>query len=262
LGAALGVLLFGVSVLVLARRPLALMVFALGSGALLGFILFFWYGWVRHHGQIYLLFVASCWLFEFLPDWRPKDRAGPARGLLARIASTSERAGWITSPLLTSLFALQLLAGAFAYGSDLMRPFSQAERVGRELQSPAYQHALLFGSTDYAVQPIAAYIDRPIFYPELDRFGTFLTWGHERKQLSPELAVERAVELTRSQDKDVVVILSYRIGGPAPGKIVPWRSEVHVEGIKHFTGAIVASENYYLYRFFNPNKTARPPKSH
>ena len=217
--------------------------------------------YAQHHGQIYLLFVASCWLFHHLPEWRPATAAEPDRGFLGWIRNASDRAGWLTSPLLTSLFALQVAAGAYAYGSDLMRPFSNAERIGHHLRNPEYQRMLLFGSLDYSVQPITAFIDRPIYYPELGRFGTYLTWGPERTLVSPELALERAVEMTLSQPEDVMVILSYRINGPEPGEIVPWRSDVHVEGIEHFTGAIVADENYYLYRFFDPRKAARRPKS-
>jgi len=163
--------------------------------------------------------------------------------------------------MLTTLFALQVVAGAYAYGSDLVRPFSHAERVGRHLRSPEYRQMLLFGSIDYAVQPISAFVDKPIYYPELGRFGTFLTWGTERTLVSPESVLERAVEMTQTQDQDVVVILSYPMSGPEPGKVVPWRPDVHVEGIEHFTDAIVADENYYLYRFFDPRRTGHRPKS-
>ncbi len=231
----LAALLYALSVTILRRRPAVLAVFALGSAAMLLITLFQWYGWARHHGQLYLLFVACWWLSRV--DVEHRETAATA-GLASRV--------------LTVVMALQVVAGAYAWVTDLVRPFSNASRVGAYLREPGFADAVLVGSLDYAAQGVAAYVDREIYYPQSRSFGTFVRWGPERQAVPSTRVLEDAVALLRERGRDVVVILNFEVQSPRQGEVVPVAPDARVEGLARFEGAIVPDEDFFVYRFFAP----------
>jgi hypothetical protein len=226
--AGLGVALLVLSWLGLRQSRRALIVFLLGSGAMLMITFVLWRGWLRQQGQVYLLFVVAVWLC----------RAGEPPTRARRVG-----------PLVTVVLALQAVAGAYAFAIDLGRPFSRARDVGRYLSRPEFRDVTLVGSHDYAAQPIAAYVDAQIYYPQTRRFGTFVTWGAERQLVTSKQVLDEAVGLLRSRGKDVVVVLNYEVKAPRQGEVVPYGPDVRVEGLARFEGAIVDDENYFVYRF-------------
>lgn len=205
-------------------RPL-LAVFLLGAAAMLGFLLFVWFGYQRHHGQVFLWFLACFWLLR-------EPRAAPSGA---------------TRVVLTVLLATQVLSCAWALARDWVHPFSNAGAAGAYLSAETGEDGLLVGSIDYAVQPIAAFVERPVYYPESDRFGTFMDWSTRRRMVPVERAVEAALELVEERGGEVMLILTYTPRGTI-GET--WRLEGGVEMTfeARFDGALVANENYCIYR--------------
>jgi hypothetical protein len=207
-------------------------VFLTGTLALLAFTLFVWYGYLRHHGQIYLWFVVCCWLLRGV---RPGERTNQPP---------------VRSGLLTAVLVVQVVVAGYAYGSDLVHPFSNAEAVGRHLSRAEFSGVTLVGSIDYAVEPVTAYLDRPVYYPESERFGTFIDWGPSRRHVPPTAVIEDAVGLLRERGADVVIVLNYPPGRMRLGEIVPVDSDARLRYFARFVGAIVPDENYYLCQLY------------
>ena len=156
------------------------------------------------------------------------------------------------SRVLSVLLALHCLAGAWLLATDLARPFSHAHGVARVLQSDEWRERPVVGHIDYAAQPINVWLDRPIYYAETRVFGTFLDWSERRKDVSPRIAMSEAMHMAREEKREVALVLNYGPGALDLGE------ETTVDGvvIRHthrFEGAMVPSENYYLYVVFPPD---------
>lgn len=228
----LAVMLLVLSVWLLASRRSVLVLFLLGFLSMFCVTLFVWFGQLRHHGHIFLLFVIACWLQHYARDGEDRRRVLRERSL-------------------TALLALQVVAGGWAFVLDLRHPFSNAAALGRLLQQEPWAEHVLVGSRDYAVQPIAAYVSRPIFYPESGKFGTFIDWGPGRRKTRAVEALHAAVTLARKDGKPVLLILNL----PPSQHAEMWRqlhreSDVYMRGVASFDGAIVPEEDYVVIEVF------------
>ena len=121
------------------------------------------------------------------------------------------------------------------------------------LRGVDFEEVLLVGSVDFAAQPITAFVDKPVWYPESDRFGTFMDWSERRRMVPVEKVLRDALELFEKEGRDVVLLLNYRPSlGLGQRLALGQAGELHY--FASFTGAIVPDENYYLYRL-----SQRPP---
>ena len=208
--------------LALRHRPRWLAAFGLGAAPMLALTLFVYFGSVRHHAQPFLWFLACAWL----------------AGGLRRSAE----------PVLVGVLALQALAGALLLAADHARPFSSARAAAAWLERPEHADLLLVGSIDFAAQPIAAWTRRPFYYPEQQRFGTFMDWGPSRHTVPMSRVLSDAVELSRRESRSVALVLSK----------LPYQVEVgeQVDAAtrrpcalrsRGFLGAIVPHENYHVF---------------
>jgi hypothetical protein len=220
------------------RRKRALsVVFVVGTVTMLSITLFVWYGSVRHHGQILLWYLVCAWLWYCLDtEETTADTPAPWRGL--------------GGTLLTILLLGQALAGAHAYAMDLRHPFSNAKAVGLHLRHANFEDVTLAGSIDYAVQPIAAFVERPIYYAESGDFRTFLDWGPSREIVPPQVVLRDALALLREHDRDVVIVFSYQPGTMQPGETLRLGPDARLHCFARFDGALVPDENYHLCRAY------------
>jgi hypothetical protein len=230
----LGLALLVAAVLALRERPRWLAVFGLGVAPMLAIFLFVWFGWQRHHGQPFLWFVACAWL----------------AGGLQREADAPRAA----EPVLAALLALQMLAGGLLLAEDISRPFSSARAAARWLEEPARAHAVLAGTRDYAVEPIAAWTRRPIFYLDQDRFGTFMDWGHGRREVGDEEIASRAIALVLRERRRVLLVLNRAPRELELGEAIALSSDVRARYVASFVGAIVDDENYHVFEIAPPTR--------
>jgi hypothetical protein len=148
--------------------------------------------------------------------------------------------------VLVAILFLQLAAGGHAYAMDLMRPFSNARAAGLHLRQERFAEMTLVGSIDYAIQPIAAYVDRRFFYPESGEFRTFVDWGPDRRLVPPQVVLRESLRLLTDEERDVVIVFSYRPGAMEPGQALPLGPDAQLSCFARFVGAIVPDENYHL----------------
>jgi hypothetical protein len=229
LGSLLAIALVALSAWLLASRRSLQALFLLGTGAMLSVTLFFWFGQLRHHGQIFLLFVVACWLAHDARD------GGADRRIVLR-----ER-------FLTVLLAVQVLAGAYAFALDLRHPFSNAAAVAGLLRQEPYEQSALVGSHDFAMQPVAAYARRPIFHPENGQFRSFVDWGANRRNAQPIDVLDAAVALARQQGEPALMILNVGPSQFAPIlRDLQQESGAYMRYVAGFDDAIVEDENYVV----------------
>ena len=224
----LAIVLFALCAAALRRSRILLALYTAGTLAMLAVFAEKSSGYMRHYGHLAILFIAMLWL-SASRDARTRALAGPASVVLAVV------------------LALHLGSAAFAYGADLKYPFSRSKDASRFLAGKAeLADATLVGSIDYTSQPFAAYLGKSIYYPDQQRFGTFMTWGPEREVVRYQHVLKDASRLQRENGKPVVLILDYdpRVG--AVGDRCRVDDELELELLASFPCAIVSEESYWL----------------
>jgi len=235
-GGLLGAGLLALCVLALRRRPEILLAFLFVAGSMLVVFGVVWYGFTRHHGQLFAAFIAFAWLAGGFPS--SGDQAA---------AVEPDRIGRFASLGLTALLGIHVFAAGVLLVADWVRPFSNAHAVARFVAAEVDDPTWMVGSRDYAVQPVTAWVDGQVYYPESGVFGTFLHWGPERRLTGPQDALRAAEMLQRREDRPVLLMLTLGPGALAVGEQRTLPSGIRIRHLARFEGAMVPSENYWVY---------------
>jgi len=214
LGATLGIFVLVVTALVFRRSRPLLIAYLVGVLAIVAFTYVKFYGSIRHHGHVFILFIACYWLLHRF-----------------------EKATPITRHLITGLLVLHVALAIVALRSDFSHPFSNSKRVADYLRAQGLQDIYIVADRDTIVSPITAYLDHPVYYPRGDRAGTFIIWDQTRLNAAPHDSFLLARRKATERKQDVLVITNTKQDVPADIKL-----------LAEFTGSISEDENYFLYR--------------
>lgn len=215
LQAAAGLLALVLAAAVLWRRKVALATFCLGATGLLGFAYLKLVGALRHEGHFWLLFAAALWLGGGFEE---------------------DRRSWRTRVLLV-LLTLHVGAAVYASWMDLRHPFSNGAATAELIRREGLDRYPLLGHREPPAATVALYLGRPLYSPSRKLFVTHPDWGPEQRELSPEEVRCAARDLARREGEDVILIMNW--------ELPPWEE---LEAAGSTAGAIVATEDYHLYR--------------
>jgi hypothetical protein len=211
-----GLLTLALAVALLWPRKVALAAFCLGAAGILAFGYVKYAGVLRHQGHLWLLFGAALWLGGgFQQDDR---RSWRARALLI-------------------LLIVHCGAAAFASWMDLRHPFSNGAATAELIHGEGLDRLPLLGSREPPAATVALALGRPLYSPSRGVFVTHPDWGPEQRELSPREVHCAARELARREAGDIVLVMN--------SELPPWE-ELTPAGSR--VGAIVATEDYHLYR--------------
>jgi hypothetical protein len=247
--ALLSLILLAFGLLLFLRRPLPLFLYAVGTLGILVFTYVKYPGSLRHHGHLYLLFIASLWLSLEFPLTRIAERAsvpanlgsghgGPLHYFSRLLKTLADFCRAHRDQALTVLLGAHLLAGVWAASLDLLYPFSAGQEAARYIQQHRLDRLPIVGHADDAASSVAGYLGCRLYYPASRGLGSFVVWNRERKtELKTGELLAQARELSRRSRQDALLLLNYELP-PGEFPVIP---------IKKFTRSLVPAENYYLY---------------
>jgi hypothetical protein len=215
--------------LVFVRSRIALVAYLSGMAAILLFTFTKFYGGIRHHGHVYILFIACLWLARRFP--REQELRSRSLERLTRIASVPGE--WI----FTGVLLAHVAAAAIACGTDWIYPFSNSKHAADFLRQKGMESIFIVADKDTIVSPLTAYLPRKIYYPRGDRTGTFIVWDKRRLNLPPYNSFEVAKRKVVEMQQDVLVVTNTRR---------TFNDETIIP-IGEFTGSIILDEDYFLY---------------
>ncbi|MBM0743455.1 hypothetical protein JOY44_17870 [Phormidium sp. CLA17] len=219
----------GFSIALFRHRPLILFLYLFNLAEVLLFHIL-WTGLVRHLGIIFILFIVCLWLSNEYPA-----EPIPARSKF-RLPGFFDR---YQAQFLSVVLVVQVVAGVYAYTLDLVNPFSAARAVAQFIRSQPGEPRLVAGAIDVFTQSVSGHLDQPIFYPERDRLGTYIS--SDQRALRP--TSQQLVEvITKVPGGDNSLLILNKPLNPVP-KIPNWS----LTEIAQFQNAIVRVENYSLY---------------
>jgi hypothetical protein len=229
IAAVLSVAILAGGVLLFFDKPLVVFLYLFGTAALLSTNLFLHFGSLRHHGHLFLLFLAGLWL----------------AALPSRSAPVSERiAAWrarCNTPFVASVLVAQLLGGVIMWTHDVRHPFSPARSAAESIRVAGLHDLPLWGHSAPVASPVGAYLDRKILYPAqgTDVPQGFIWWRRRPRRISPE-NLARMVEEAAHAEGELVLIWSRPFRAEVPG--------LDVQLITHLPPGIEGTEEYFLYR--------------
>jgi hypothetical protein len=231
----------------LASRPAALFLYIAISGAL---VLFFYskhVGELRHHGFLFIALITALWI-------HPDCSSCKKLGWLQFFKPVSEK---IASRALLVLLIIQLISSSIAVMIDYRYVFSSAKQTAQFLRSNNLDSAEIIADVSYATSSVAAYINnKSFFYPDAQRYGTFIKWDNQRTKSVNLSTLLRDSQRLATQDRKVVLILNQPIDEYRPGVDVN-DSKILFEKIFESDRTILWDERFYVYLFLPtiiPNK--------
>jgi hypothetical protein len=226
-----GVIVLLYSVASTARRPAAIMTYVSAAGVLTAFFCTRFWGVVRHHGMIYLAFVAAVWLAQ----------SPCCGGKAPRWWTASRRA---RSLVLTALLVTQVVGAAIAIWWEHRIAFSQGRAVADYLRQQDLDDEVIVAYHSFAGATVAGYLrGKKLYYIEEHGFGTFVTWGSDSKGhlgMRDLLAAMKGLE-DRFGRKPLLLLNAL----PPPAQLAPYG----LQQVQAFGGpTAVSNEVFSLYR--------------
>jgi hypothetical protein len=223
-----GLLTLALAAALLWRRKVALAIFSIGGAGLLTFGYVKLIGALRHHGHWWLLFVAALWV-------------GGGWDL------TADRRSWRARTFL-ALLILHCGAGLYASWMDLRHPFSNGAAAAALIRSAGLDRFPLFGYREPPAATVALALGRPLYFPSRRVFTTYPDQGPEQRELADPEVRCAARDLARREGGDIVLVVNR--------ELPPW---AELDAADATRGAIVATEDYHLYRLRYSRLSATGP---
>jgi hypothetical protein len=229
IGLAFLIVLFGI--FLLRRKPAVLLIYVTGTLGFLSFFYLKYYGYLRHHGFLFLLMVISYWLYLRWPAQSESVAPAPRRSRPAKALNG----------ILTAILAVQLMAGLAAGTLDCVLTFSQGKIAARFIKLHGLDNLPAVGDIDFACTTISGYLNTKIYYPRGHRWGSFVIWDKIRTAPMSEYAIlETARRLSLRRKQNCLVITNAPLTGT-------WLAFTVLKAIGRTNEAAVEDESYYFY---------------
>jgi hypothetical protein len=230
----LSILICGVSILVFIRKPVVLLAYGSGIGALFLFKYCVHFGGVRHDGHVFILFLACLWMASEFPDERVP---------LLKLDRIADWFAPFQAAVLVGFLSLQAAVGLAVSVAALRVPFSEGKAVADFIHARHMEDMLIVGDEDAPVSTVAGYLDRDIYYIRANRMGSFILWDKKRLAEADQPVIELASREAATRRADALLILSYR------AETIPSTAK-ELGSFQHS----MSGEDYYLYLIQNDKK--------
>jgi len=252
----LPILLFISGILVFLRKPLILMLYVGVTGGLL--CVFFYTGLLhlRYCGHLLIALVICYWLAEYYREYRYYNI------ILEKLSGFGKK---ISKAFLSLVLIVNVIGAIAAYGLESKYKFSTSKDAVNYIKTNKLDTLTIAGITDFTTSPIASYLDKKIFYPQMSEFGSFTIWNKQRiNQLSFQQLIHSIDSMMRTRTKLLLVKDS------APQITFDGKNffdlehgmiakDVQVDLLKKFDSGVVNDEKYYIYMVQKVDSTKVDP---
>ncbi|MEX2529302.1 MAG: hypothetical protein WD960_00890 [Gemmatimonadota bacterium] len=225
-----GVLLILTTILLL-QTPSILAFYLASTGGILLFGHLVFSGFLRHHGSLYLVFIASLWMSAgSRPRWAPP----------ARLRGWVGSGAWWRTPVVTAILGIQVASAALLYWADLRRPFSAAPAAAQFIRDRGLEELPMAAIPAPTASSIAGLLDRPVHYFVLGSEATFIPWNRLSRSADAEVSMERMRPFIEAQEGGPMVVI---LGEPFDA----WDYGLVVEELARFEPGLERREGFVLY---------------
>jgi hypothetical protein len=182
-------------------------------------------GFYRHTGFLFLTFLFALWM---------KKTDGTPRG-----GSFSIWTDRTAEAVLTVMLMLQAITGFWAIREDFNKPFSCGKMATVFLTDHHLDRAFITVGPDWAGAPLACYLDRSLFYPGINAWGSFTRWDKKRTE---DLDDEEFFRRSAAEAKGAPMVIV--LGHPLTDGFMKAHG---VRFLANLWGSLTPFEDYYLH---------------
>ncbi len=195
--------------------------FAIAATGLLLFFLIFYTGQVRHHGHLFLAFLAAFWLKRMGENPAERERVS------------------VVHAVFLILLGLQFLQGLAAHLDEFRHPFSQGKQAAAFLRQDSYRNSLLVADPDYAAVTISGYLGKKIYSPKTGKWQSYMVWNRQSPgTLKADVLLTEARNMPGKQP--VLVIIAGKTRADAFGKLGAPR-------LAAFEGSLAGDQDFFIF---------------
>ena len=160
----------------------------------------------------------------------------------------------IEKPYLLILFSVNIIGSIIAYQNDYENDFTTSKIAADYLKENKLDSLPYIGSVDYVISPIAAYLNKKIYYPEMRTEGSFCIWSSQRRSAIDKSDFTSAADsmIAKGVSKIVLIISTpfYYSSAQEQNKLVVdsrFSDHCHLHLEKIIASGIVNDESYAIY---------------
>ncbi len=142
---------------------------------------------VHYMGYVFMTFLVCIWMEK------QQDDGGGQRVENRRNRGMQKIKNLIFNPFLWSILITQLLSGCWASYTVFQHPFSQGSAVSASILTTSSAKDLIVVNPYYSGPVISGYLQRQVFYPILNQFGSFY-FSKKLPLVSPEELAQRTLQ--------------------------------------------------------------------
>lgn len=201
------------------------------------------YGVLRHHGCLFIAFIAALWIQAYLPE---NINSLKFKFIEKGRNIISEK---VAQNTFYFILVLHCFVTIFAVQKEIQYDFSGGKRLSEYIISNNLNDLTIIGDSDFSASTLSAFLDKEIYYPSSDRFGTFVTWtkkwSRKHDKRTEESVLLKADSLRIVKDQKVLVLLNYEI------KEKTLFNRKDIKPLYASPPGIIGSEEYFLYMILN-----------
>lgn len=241
---AAGILLAALFLVFFFKRPWMGLQFFFCTVALVLFFYVKYGGSWRHHGMIYLAFLASFWMSYYYDPWRLPWRVPE------KILDAADRFRWVW---LLPLLCIQIRGAQIALKNDWNHPFSMAKECAawvKETYSGEERAEMIFiGRSGPMSSTLCGFLGGiPFYYTERGEFGTYMIWDKARFRSAKKDFFDSVREISEEKNSRPCLLI---LGKALKEGKIPQECRF----LRSFSGGIVGDEQYHLYLWTPKKKT-------
>ena len=200
----------------------------------------------RHFGVYFIIIIASIWLCR--SDLSSCYSNSVVNIKQSHLMESKSR----FSIFLSIILVIHFLAGIHRVFLDIVYPYSASKEVATFIRNSEYANWPLFGSRDVELASVSGYLEKSIFYPELNRLGTFTEWVKRDSSLSREKSLDYIQQYMDShQNVDSLLVIlsnSSNLKHDFGQGNLELSDDISIDFVKSFLRSYNKPERYHIYK--------------
>lgn len=240
-------LILGIVLLVtisLLKKPYVLCFYLLATISIT-FIFFYgkYLGGFRHFGSLYIVLIVSLWMSHHFQENILLSRYFDSK----LIAGNTKLFHWIFMAILT----IHMVTGIAMNIRDLFVPWSASRAAATYMLQEGLEKEFIVASQDSHMAPISGYLERKLYYPEIESMGSFTLFLKTRHEVDTAAILSQTSEIlsgdrlsTNPIPSRVVLLLNEALDLKTT---IDLAQNVKITPIAQFERSYIHDEKYFLY---------------
>jgi hypothetical protein len=252
----LDLLLLAGAIYLLFPNRFALSWYLIGTAGIFLFSALVYFGFLRHHGFLFILLLASLWILnadptKFLPEAvrsSPHKRKGSRHRQPLTLEKRRRTRLKFQNAALGVVLTVHCAAGAFACVTDWIYPFSCSRLAANYILEHHLNTDQIVGRVDLRCFSITAWTEHQIYFADSLSYGSFLPYEKPATFVTNESAATITQILANESGKDVVLVLTDDPPHPSPAGFAEANAgRWNIRELTHCTDSIVPDEHFWIF---------------